>query len=152
MDGRTPGEVMRTWQLLPKQAAFVEAFLDNGGDHIAAYQTAYGDVSRKVAATQGRTLLKTPKIVEILEAVADRARQELVVKHGLSEARIKEALMEIGFSRSQRPVDRIRALELLGKTCGLFAERNEVMLRGAVNVQVVTGVPDADCPLALPAP
>ena len=89
---------MRSLRLLPQHAAFVDAFLSNGRDHIAAYQTAFGaDLSRKVAATNGRKLLKQAEIAAILDAVDDRARQELVVNHGLSEARVTAALMDQAF-------------------------------------------------------
>ena len=132
-DGRNAGEMMASLRLLPQRAAFVDAYLTNGCDHIAAYQAAFGrDISRKVAATNGRKLLNHAEIQRIILGAVDRQQADMFVKHGLDASRILKELMDIAFNRFGKAADRIRALELLGKKYGLWLDKTE--LSGGLNL------------------
>ena len=106
--------------LTAKQTKFVDE-VSKGGSQSSAYRKAY-DTSRMASKTvweESSRLRKHPKVAaRIFELEAEKEARQRV--QALSrEDRILNELEDIAFG-STNAMARLRALELLGKTVGLF--------------------------------
>lgn len=100
--------------ITPKQQAFIEFYVANGGNgRQAALQAGYAEKSAHVTACE---LLKMDKIKKRLEPTKDKQNERV----GLDADWIITRLMN---EATNAPSDatRVRALELLGKQQGIFA-------------------------------
>jgi len=100
--------------ITPKQQAFIEFYVANGGNgRQAALQAGYAEKSAHVTACE---LLKMEKIKKRLEPTKDKQNERV----GLDADWIITRLMN---EATNAPSDatRVRALELLGKQQGIFA-------------------------------
>ena len=100
--------------ITPKQQAFIEFYVANGGNgRQAALQAGYAEKSAHVTACE---LLKMDKVKKRLEPTKDKQNERV----GLDADWIITRLMN---EATNAPSDatRVRALELLGKQQGIFA-------------------------------
>ena len=111
----------------PKQSAFA-GFVSSGSSYTDAYKLAYNaeNMSKQVLYNKSSQLAKNPKVKEVIEALRsnDKVAQEAHDK--LSNDWIIEKLQGEAVNESNPPSSRIRALELLGKTGGLFDDSTHV--------------------------
>lgn len=120
---------MAAKKLTPKQQRFVGEYLVDLNATQAAIRAGY---SSKTADKIGSELLGKTSISErIQKAMADReARTEITADYVLRRLREEAELTGEGSSHSAR----IRALELLGKHQGMFADR--LRLDGSLDVNL----------------
>ena len=98
--------------------AFVAAYLANGFNVTeAAISAGY---SAKGAAQIGCDLMRRKDVVDLLAS----ERQRLAAENKVTIDRVVQELAKMGFG-SQRDQIKVKSLELLGKTLGMFVERTE---------------------------
>lgn len=112
-------------KLTPKQAAFVEAYLANGGNATEAAATAGYAGNRTTLAAVGSENLKKPLVVQALAgSVADGARDLAItsskVLKDIEEVRVR-ALRDGRYSAA------LAASRLQGETLALFRAKIEVV-------------------------
>lgn len=113
-----------------RQRRFAEEY---AVDHNATQAAIRAGYSEKTAGQQAHRLLKDVQIQELIEAT-DREASEAA---GLNRQWVIEHLMQIA-DTGKTDSARVRALELLGKHQGMFAER--LQHEGGIEI-VVNGVP-----------
>ena len=122
----SPKTAINSEGLTAKQEAFCIAIL-NGTGWSQAYREAY-DAQNMSAASIHReayALATNPKIASRLER-AEREKQAEQRMQRLSRAeRVVQKLEEIALRAGDTDGTQVRALELLGKTLGLFVDRVE---------------------------
>lgn len=109
-------------KLTPKQRAFVEHYINNGGKgteaaKAAGYSTKYKTNCKNVA----HKLLKDPHVVMAIQAHKRRAVGQIATKEDL-----KEFWTEVMKDDRAELKDRLKASELLGKTEAMFTEKHIV--------------------------
>ena len=118
--------------LSPLMDRFADEYLVDPSDGGAAYMRANPNCSsKKSASVQASKLLKLPKIQDALK---DRAKNKL----GVLEARIMQNIefwLEIRDDPENRPADRMKASENLGKYMQMFVEKKEISLEGQVVIK-----------------
>jgi hypothetical protein len=97
----------------------------------------------------GRQLITKNNVAEaIIAAKAERAARCKLSATWVIRRLRKEATAQ---GKNASPAARVRALELLGKHLGMFADRHEVNIGQRVNVEIVEQLVDARNPDASPA-
>lgn len=112
------------------QRAFVEEYLVDPSDGGAAYIRANPKVSKASAKVAASKLLSMDKIQEALKTVAKS-------KLGVLEARIMQNIefwLDIRDNPNNRPADRMKASENLGKYMQMFVEKKEVSVEASVKI------------------
>jgi hypothetical protein len=122
-----------------QQAMFIRGVL-NGKTQKQAYRDAYpADYSndRNISTTANR-LLHSPKIQEFVQGINSTAEDLLVDDHKATRRFVFRELIALS-KQAKQERHKIKALELLGKSCGVF----KPAVRGAVsapNEQSLTDV------------
>jgi hypothetical protein len=109
-----------------KQQAFVDAVFA-GSNFSDAYRTAYDAQNMSAGAIHREAciLAQHPKVSQRLEQMsADREREQRMQRLSRAE-RVVEKLEGIGIRGDTADGTQVRALELLGKTLGLFIDKVE---------------------------
>ena len=104
--------------LTDKQERFVQEYLVDLNATQAAIRAGY---SPETAGAIGCENLKKPNI----KARIDREMAEISARTGANQERIIRELGEIAFAQAGKQAYKLKALELLGKHLGLFAEKVE---------------------------
>ena len=104
--------------LTDKQERFVQEYLVDLNATQAAIRAGY---SPETAGAIGCENLKKPNI----KARIDREMAEISARTGANQERIIRELGEIAFAKAGKQAYKLKALELLGKHLGLFAEKVE---------------------------
>lgn len=113
--------MITTQELTDRQARFCEEYLIDLNATQAAIRTGY---SEKTANEQGARLLANVSVQEkIAELKAERAKRTEMTQDSVIQELAAVARAEI---KGVRAVDKLKALELLGKHLGMFVERYEV--------------------------
>lgn len=100
-------------ELSAKQQRFVDEYLIDFNISKAALRAGYSEKT-------GARLLKN----EAVEQLIRKRRNDLQDKTAITAQRVVQELAGIGFDRDHaKNMDRIRALELIGKHIGMFDER-----------------------------
>ena len=127
-----------TNRISPKQSAFA-AFVVEGDSYAEAYRKAYNatKMTDQVVWNASSKLAKNPKVVEAIESLKAQTRTAQVAHQKLSNEWVVEKLQEEAVNDRNPATTRVRALELLGKTTGLFDESTHVTLehRSAEDVE-----------------
>ena len=121
-------------KLSPVQRKFVDEYLKDPSDGGLAYMRAAGTTNKKSGSVQASKLLKMEKVQAALKA---RAKSTL----GLLEARViqnVEFWLEIRDNVENRPADRMKASENLGKYMQMFVEKKEI--KSDIQVQIVDDI------------
>jgi hypothetical protein len=111
----------------PKQSAFA-AFVVEGDSYTEAYRKAY-DASRmadQVVWNAASRLAKNEKVVRYITALKKRDATATRAHDKLSKDWILERLQDEARNDRNPAATRVRALELLGKTSGLFDESTHI--------------------------
>lgn len=119
----------------PKQQAFAAEFLANGRNASAAYRSVYsaGRMSDDAVRKEASRLLKNPHVAPTVRAAVEKAAEAVEVTAEWVLQKLKTEAEDKGEGASQSA--RIRALELLGKHIGMFAEKKP---EGAVRARITT--------------
>ncbi len=113
--------MITTQELTDRQARFCEEYLIDLNATQAAIRAGY---SEKTANEQGARLLANVSVQEkIAELKAERAKRTEMTQDSVIQELAAVARAEI---KGVRAVDKLKALELLGKHLGMFVERYEV--------------------------
>ncbi len=111
----------------PKQSAFA-AFVAEGDSYTDAYRKAY-DASKmkdQVVWNAASRLAKNKKVVTYITALKKKDATAIEAHDKLSKAWILERLQDEARNDKNPAATRVRALELLGKTSGLFDESTHI--------------------------
>jgi hypothetical protein len=120
------GSIIGQKGMTDKQQAFVDAVFA-GSNFSDAYRTAYDAQNMSAGAIHREACLlaQHPKVSQRLEQMwADREREQRMQRLSRAE-RVVEKLEGIGVRGDAADGTQVRALELLGKTLGLFVDRVE---------------------------
>lgn len=116
--------MITTQELTDRQARFCEEYLIDLNATQAAIRAGY---SEKTANEQGARLLANvsvqEKIAELKAERAKRAKRTEMTQDSVIQELAAVARAEV---KGVRAVDKLKALELLGKHLGMFVERYEV--------------------------
>lgn len=113
--------MITTQELTDRQARFCEEYLIDLNATQAAIRAGY---SEKTANEQGARLLANVSVQEkIAELKAERAKRTEMTQDSVIQELAAVAHAEV---KGVRAVDKLKALELLGKHLGMFVERYEV--------------------------
>lgn len=111
-------------RLKPSHQRFVDRLVECG-NQTQAYLAAGYSVSPKIAKSEASRLLSTN--VNVAQAYAIR-KADLAVRAAISQDMVIAELKRVGFvdltelSKVLRASDKVRALQLLGQTLGMFAD------------------------------
>ena len=118
-------------KLSPLMERFVQEYVQDPSDGGAAYLRANKNcTTKKSASVQSSKLLKLPKIQKALEEVAKDAlgsRKVAILKN-------IDFWLDIRDDTSNRPADRMKASENLGKYMQMFVEKKEVDITAQVKI------------------
>ena len=113
-------------KLTPKQKAFVREYKKNGGNGTqAAIKAGYSENTADVIATEN---LRKPNIREALEIEEKKLQEKYEYTLDEMMRELNEVKMKADIEKN-RQVE-IKAIELKGKACGLFIDRQEVTGKG----------------------
>lgn len=113
--------MITTQELTDRQVRFCEEYLIDLNATQAAIRAGY---SEKTANEQGARLLANVSVQEkIAELKAERAKRTEMTQDSVIQELAAVARAEV---KGVRAVDKLKALELLGKHLGMFVERYEV--------------------------
>lgn len=106
-------------KLRPKQARFVRAYIDNGGNATQAAITAgYNPkTARQIAAEN----LTKPYIEEAIRELTE-AREK---SSGITAEWVRQQIAQIAQKEEAKDQDRLKALDMLAKMLGLYERREE---------------------------
>jgi hypothetical protein len=110
-----------------KQAAFA-AFVAEGDNNTEAYRRAYdaSKMSYQVLRNSACKVAKNERVIEAVESLKMERRNQGHVRDKLTNDWVIERLQDEALNDRNPPATRVRALELLGKTGGLFDESTHV--------------------------
>ncbi len=113
--------------MTPKQSAFA-GFVAEGDSLSEAYRKAYNTakMSENVVNNEASALAKNPKVKDAIEALKSQSRSAHNSHQKLSNDWIVQKLQDEAMNDRNPAATRVRALELLGKTGGLFDDSTHV--------------------------
>jgi phage terminase small subunit len=125
-------------KLTPKMKRFCDEYLISLNAKQAAIKAGY---SKKTADVIGAENLVKPSIKEYIEA----RQQKITERTEITQDMIVKELAKIGLADDNevRKSDKLKALELLGKTIGLFKDGTQVNV-GATNLTFIDGIPQEE--------
>lgn len=98
---RWPGENGMA-NLTPKQRRFVEEYLSNGENVVAAYRTAYSKAAKeKTAWTNGARMLKSTRVAQVINEAQSRAKKRtdrIMERYAITKENVLREFARIGFS------------------------------------------------------
>ena len=106
-------------KLKPKQARFVRAYIDNGGNATQAAITA--GYNQKTARQIGSENLTKPYIQEAIRELTE-AREKSA---GITAEWVRQQIAQIAQNESAKDQDRLKALDMLAKMLGLYEKKEE---------------------------
>ena len=113
--------------MTPKQSAFA-GFVAEGDSLSEAYRKAYNTakMSENVVNNEASALAKNPKVKDAIEALKLQSRSAHNSHQKLSNDWIVQKLQDEAMNDRNPAATRVRALELLGKTGGLFDDSTHI--------------------------
>jgi hypothetical protein len=114
--------------LTPKQSAFA-GFVAKGLSYTEAYRKAYDtNTTDKAVNTLASRLMKNEKVRKAVEDLKADKKEAKKAHQDLSAKWIIERLKSEAMNEGNPPSTRVRALELLGKSEGVFDESSTVVV------------------------
>ena len=113
--------MITTQELTDKQARFCEEYLIDLNATQAAIRAGYSEKTAREQAAQNLSKLNIQE--KIAELKAERAKRTEMTQDSVIQELAAVARAEV---KGVRAVDKLKALELLGKHLGMFVERYEV--------------------------
>lgn len=131
-------------KLSPRQEAFCMAYAKCGNATQAYREAGYKVKSERAAVSAGSRMLTNVDIQRRLEEIRAQVESERIVEPRAAQEWLSSIIRgEVRVDGKETQVkDRLRAMELLGKMQGLFIDRKEVSMTGAVPVVLVDDVKD----------
>jgi hypothetical protein len=120
-DGEVKGsEIRRPKPLSPRQVLFTQGVIQ-GKSLRQAYRDAYGNDTGSDASisASANKLMKDPRIKKILEEAWEETAENLSEDLAASKRYVLKGLLTLSKRASQEGT-KLKALELMGKACGLF--------------------------------
>lgn len=113
--------------ITPKQSAFA-GFVAEGDNNTEAYRKAYdaSHMNEQVIRNSAYKLSKNKNVQEAVESLKIDRKTVARATEKLSNDWVIQRLQDEAVSEKNPPATRVRALELLGKTGGLFDESTHV--------------------------
>ena len=113
--------------ITPKQSAFA-TFVAQGDNNTEAYRKAYNTakMSEQVIRNSACKLAKNERVREAIESLKVESKAQAQAREKLTNDWIVEQLQDEALNEKNPPATRVRALELLGKSGGLFDESTHV--------------------------
>ena len=111
--------------LTARQQAFVLA-VSKGLTYSDAYRQAYGaeNSTPQTISVEANRLLNNPKVAVLLEQRINRRESVILASKASTQAHIKQRLLEHA-NDFKTESGKLKALELLGKSVGMFTDRVE---------------------------
>jgi hypothetical protein len=111
----------------PKQSAFA-AFVAEGDSYTDAYRKAYdaSNMKDQVVWNASSRLAKNKKVQLHIDALKKRDATAVKAQEKLSKDWVVQRLQDEAQNSKNPAATRVRALELLGKTSGLFEESTHI--------------------------
>lgn len=116
----------RNRKITTKQLAFAKEYTTNGGNATKAHETAYGQQSCNMV--EGCRNLIKPKVMDEITRIVEAKEHKEAVEQEITEAYLSTRLLNVA-DESLKVKDRtseLKALELLGKSRGMFKDVSEV--------------------------
>lgn len=113
-------------ELLPQEKVFVEAYVRLNNATKAGIEAGY---SPQTAAQTANRCLKRPRVAKAI----DERRQEIARELGYTPEKLKAKLIGV-IESGKSDSDRIRAIELLGKSQGMWQEKSETSTFNLFNI------------------
>jgi hypothetical protein len=109
--------------LTPKQSVFAQ-LVSEGKSYTESYRTAYNskNMSDQAIRIEGSKLAKIPHVASEIDRLTDGRKTSKKVQTKIHKSWITERLKAEALSDDNPASTRVRALELLGKSAGLFDE------------------------------
>ena len=113
--------MITTQELTDRQARFCEEYLIDLNATQAAIRAGYSEKTAREQAAQNLSKLNIQE--KIAELKAERSKRTEITQDSVIQELAAVARAEV---KGERAVDKLKALELLGKHLGMFVERYEV--------------------------
>lgn len=113
--------MITTQELTDRQARFCEEYLIDLNATQAAIRAGYSEKTAREQAAQNLSKLNIQE--KIVELKAERSKRTEITQDSVIQELTAVARAEV---KGVRAVDKLKALELLGKHLGMFVERYEV--------------------------
>ena len=113
--------MITTQELTDRQARFCEEYLIDLNATQAAIRAGYSEKTAREQAAQNLSKLNIQE--KIVELKAERSKRTEITQDSVIQELAAVARAEV---KGVRAVDKLKALELLGKHLGMFVERYEV--------------------------
>lgn len=106
-------------KLKPKQARFVRAYIDNGGNATQAAITA--GYNQRSARQIGAENITKPAIQEAIRELTEAKEKA----SGITAEWVRQQIAQIAQKEEAKDQDRLKALDMLAKMLGLYERRDE---------------------------
>ena len=115
--------------ITPKQTAFA-TFVSMGDNNTEAYRKAYdtSKMNEQVIRNSAYKLAKNEKVKSAIESLKVESKAKAEAHEKLTNDWIVEQLQDEALNEKNPPATRVRALELLGKSGGLFDDSTHVTI------------------------
>tara|TARA_R110000744_G_scaffold42546_4_gene95996 strand:+ start:75 stop:533 length:459 start_codon:yes stop_codon:yes gene_type:complete len=115
--------------ITPKQSAFA-TFVAQGDNNTEAYRKAYNTakMSEQVIRNSACKLAKNERVQEAIKSLKVENKAKTQAHEKLTNDWIVEQLQDEALNEKNPPATRVRALELLGKSGGLFDDSTHVTI------------------------
>ena len=116
-------------ELTPKQAMFA-TLVSEGKTLTDAYRKAYNPTTKreKTVRDSAHKVAKIPKVADRIESLKEEDRTVVVAHEKLTNQWVVDRLKQKADDPTVSDAAQIRALELLGKTTGLFDEGTKIIV------------------------
>lgn len=125
----SPDKMDKGRTLTPKQSVFVQ-LVSEGKSFTESYRTAYNskNMSDQSIRIEGSKLAKLPHVASEINRLTDGRKTSKKVQTKIHKSWITERLKAEALSDDNPASTRVRALELLGKSAGLFDESTTLIV------------------------
>ncbi len=122
--------------LTSRQSLFVIEFQKDQNATQAAIRAGY---SAKTATQAGSENLRRVHVAREIEIARRRMEKKIEASGEITKERIIAGISEIAFAATTHERDKLKAFELLGRTCGAYTDRTEI-----VGGRDMSGIEDAE--------
>ncbi len=125
--------------LTPKQSVFAQ-LVSEGKSFTESYRTAYNskNMSDQAIRIEGSKLAKIPHVASEIDRLTDGRKTSKKVQTKIHKTWITERLKAEALSDENPASTRVRALELLGKSAGLFDESTTLTIENRTPQDIET--------------
>lgn len=123
--------------LTPKQSAFV-SLVSRGVSQVEAYLRSYDtkNTSRQVASQEGKRLMKIAKVKDAIDNLKADSKLARLTQETLTRDWIIDKLQAEATCTDSPASSRVRALEILAKSHGLFSDSTQVIVEARSSEEI----------------